>query len=132
MPPVRLTVGSRSTTATLATRVVRPPYGGWDEGHGFPASWPGMPLFPSLLACVVDEIAFFGLSEESKVKNDSELIRALRPSLATTGGPLIAVGSPYAAKGYAYSTWKRSFGNDSSDVLVWNAPSTEINPGARD
>ncbi len=82
----------------------------------------------SLIACIVDEIAHFGLSEESKVRSDTELIRALRPSLASTGGRLLCVGTPYAAKGYAYRTWKRAYGNDESDVLCWNAPSLLMNP----
>ena len=82
----------------------------------------------SVIAAIVDEIAFFGLSEESKVRSDTELIRALRPSLGTTGGRLLCVGSPYAAMGYSYTTWKRHFGNPEGRVLVWNAPSTLMNP----
>jgi hypothetical protein len=82
----------------------------------------------SLLACIVDEIAFFGLSEESKVRSDTELVRALRPSLASTGGRLLCVGTPYAAKGYAYQTWKRGWGTDDCDLLVWNAASLLMNP----
>jgi hypothetical protein len=31
-------------------------------------------LVDALLACVVDEAAFFGLSDESKVRSDTELI----------------------------------------------------------
>ncbi len=82
----------------------------------------------SVIAAVVDEIAMFGLSEESKVRSDTELIRSIRPSLASTGGRLLAVGTPYAASGYAYSTFKRCFGNDDADILVWNAPTTTMNP----
>jgi hypothetical protein len=82
----------------------------------------------SVIAAIVDEIAMFGLSEESHVRSDTELVRALRPSLGTTGGRLLCVGTPWAAMGYAYQTWKRSFGNDDCDVLTWNAPSTVMNP----
>lgn len=82
----------------------------------------------SLISCVVDEIAHFGLSEESKVRSDLELVRALRPSLASTGGRLLSVGTPYAAKGYAYATWKSSYGSDESDILCWNASSLLMNP----
>ena len=78
----------------------------------------------SVIAAIVDEIAMFGLSEESKVRSDTELVRALRPSLATTGGRLLCVGTPYAAMGYAYQTWKRNYGNNEGNVLVWNAPAT--------
>ena len=82
----------------------------------------------SVIAAIVDEIAFFGLSEESRVRSDTELIRALRPSLASTNGRLLAVGTPYASRGYAYTTWKRHFGNADGKVLVWNAPSLVMNP----
>ena len=82
----------------------------------------------TLLAAVVDEVAMFGLSEESKVKSDTELVRAIRPSLATTGGRLICVGTPYRAAGYAYNVFRNHWGNEEGDILVWNAPSLVMNP----
>ena len=82
----------------------------------------------TLLALVVDEAAFFGLTEESKVKSDSELVRAVKPSLATVGGRLLAISSPYAKKGFCYSTYKKHFGNNAGSVLVWNCPSRTMNP----
>src|SRR5713101_327465 len=52
-------------------------------------------------ACLVDEIAMHGLSEESHVKSDTELIRALRPSLlsSSTQGRLLCIGTPFKASG---------------------------------
>ena len=82
----------------------------------------------SLCCCVVDECAFFGLSEESRVKSDTELIRALCPALATTSGKLIAISSPYAKRGWTYSTYERHHGNDDGTTLVWNCPSRTMNP----
>lgn len=82
----------------------------------------------SVISAIVDEIAMFGLSDESKVRSDTELVRAIRPALATTGGRLLCVGTPYAAKGHAYVTYKRAFGNENCDILCWNAPSTTMNP----
>jgi len=76
------------------------------------------------IACIVDEIAFF-FSEGSKPCY--EAIRALRPALATTAGPLITISSPYAKRGALYTTWKNHYGKD-SDVLVWQAPSILMNP----
>lgn len=81
----------------------------------------------SLLACIVDEAAFLGLSDESKVRSDTELVRAIRPGLATTGGKLIAISSPYARKGWCFSTYQKNFGNDNGRTLVWNAPSRTMN-----
>jgi hypothetical protein len=75
---------------------------------------------------IVHEIAFFGLDDESKVKSDTELIRAIKPSLATVGGKLCCISSPYARKGWCWKTYQRNFGNDYGRVLVWNAPSHAV------
>jgi hypothetical protein len=80
------------------------------------------------IAIVIDEICFMGLTEESKVKNDSELIQAIRPALITTKGKLIAISTKYAKKGWAYKTWKTNFGNEDGRVLVLDAPSRTMNP----
>jgi hypothetical protein len=49
--------------------------------------------------CVADEMAFFRSSEG--YPTDVEMLRALRPTLATTGGKLIILSSPYAQSGGA-------------------------------
>src|SRR5262249_22787831 len=82
----------------------------------------------TLLAAIVEEVAFFGLDEESKVRSDTELIRAIQPGLATFGGRLIAITSPYAKKGWTYGQWQRHFGSDGARVLVWKCPSRVMNP----
>lgn len=90
--------------------------GDWRSVRGF-----------TLVAAIVDEACFFGVTEESKVRSDSELIQAIRPGLATTGGKLIAISSPYAKKGWAYSMFQKHHGKDKGRVLVWNAPSLTMN-----
>ncbi|MBB03630.1 MAG: hypothetical protein CMJ47_13370 [Planctomyces sp.] len=82
----------------------------------------------TLLAAIIDEACFFGVESESKVKSDTELIRAIKPALATVNGKLIAISSPYARKGWCYETWRRDHGNDTGDTLVWNCPSRTMNP----
>ena len=82
----------------------------------------------SLLSAIVDEACFFGYDIESKVRSDSELIRALQPGLATTNGKLVCISSPYATKGWCYEQWKRNFGNPKATTLVWNCPSRTMNP----
>ncbi|MBL9164453.1 MAG: hypothetical protein JNL18_17130 [Planctomycetaceae bacterium] len=81
----------------------------------------------TVVAAIVDEVCFFGLDVEAKIKSDTELIRAIRPSLATVGGKLIAISSPYAPRGWSYRTYTNNFGNDSGDTLVLNAPSRTMN-----
>ena len=81
----------------------------------------------SLLSVILDECAFLGYSEESKVRSDTELVRAIKPGLATTGGRLIAISSPYAQKGWCYTQYKKNFGNDAGKTLVWNCSSRTMN-----
>lgn len=82
----------------------------------------------TLLGCVIDEACFLGLSDTSRISTDTDLVRALEPALATTDGKLIAISSPYSRSGWAYSTWERHYGKDSSqDILVWQAPSRTMN-----
>lgn len=82
----------------------------------------------TLLAAIVDEAAFFGLDADALVKSDTELVRALKPALATTGGKLVAISSPYARKGWCYTTHRNNFGNDFGKTLVVNCPSRTLNP----
>lgn len=83
----------------------------------------------TLVAAIIDEVCYFGLDEEAKVKSDTELVRAVSPGLATTqNGRLIAISSPYAHKGWAFRTWKRHFGREGARTLVWVSPSRTMNP----
>jgi hypothetical protein len=82
----------------------------------------------TLLSAIVDEVAFMGVDAESKVRSDTELIRALLPGLATTGGTLVAISSPHARKGWVWRQYQRCFGNDEAKTLVWNAASRTMNP----
>jgi hypothetical protein len=81
----------------------------------------------TLLAAIVDETCFFGQDAESKVRSDTELIRALKPGLATVGGKLICISSPYARRGWCFEQYERHFGNDGASTLVWNCPSRTMN-----
>lgn len=83
----------------------------------------------SCLAVLCDEICFFGLDAESKIKSDTELVRAVQPSLSTTKGRLICISSPYARRGWAYRQYKKNQDNpDSCSTLVWNCDSRTMNP----
>ena len=57
----------------------------------------------------------------------TEIVRGIRPALATLGGPLIALSSPYARKGVLWTTYHKHFGGKGK-VLVAQAPSLEMNP----
>ena len=80
----------------------------------------------TVLAAILDEVAF--LRDESSALPDKELVRAILPSLATTGGMLIGISSPYRRIGILAERHRDHFGRDSADVLVVQAPTLALNP----
>lgn len=74
----------------------------------------------------VDELAFFITSEGRPV--DVEMLRAVRPTLATTGGRLLVLSSPYGQAGALWELHRQHYGKDDSPVLVWQASASEMNP----
>jgi hypothetical protein len=79
----------------------------------------------TLLSAVIDELAF--LREEGSALPDVELYRALKPALATTGGVILGISSPWAQRGLLWQKYRRHYGQD-GDVLVWQADSRTMNP----
>jgi hypothetical protein len=75
---------------------------------------------------VLDELAFYRSSDN--LPTDAEMLRAVRPCLATTGGKLFILSSPYAQSGALYDLHRRHFGRNDSSVLVWQASAPEMNP----
>lgn len=75
---------------------------------------------------VLDELAFYRSSDNLPI--DAEMLRAVRPCLATTGGKLFVLSSPYAQSGALYDLHRRHFGRNDSSVLVWQASAPEMNP----
>ena len=66
---------------------------------------------------------------ENSANPDKEILDAIRPTLATTGGILACISSPYARRGELYNAWKRDFGPDGdAAILVAKAPSRVMNP----
>jgi hypothetical protein len=81
----------------------------------------------TIVAVVADEVAFWRSDESANP--DTEVLNALRPGMATVPGALLlGLSTPYARRGELYKAHQRYFGLDGSDVLVWVAPSLEMNP----
>ncbi len=81
----------------------------------------------TLIGAVVDELAFMGV--EDAALSDAELLTALKPALATTGGPLICGSSPHAKKGELWRLFRAYWSRDDApDVLIWRATSQQMNP----
>jgi hypothetical protein len=80
---------------------------------------------------VADEIAFWQ-AEDGSANPDVEILRAVKPTLLTTHGPLIAISSPYARRGELWTTFKRDYGPQGDPlILVAHAASREMNPTLR-
>ncbi len=73
-----------------------------------------------------DEIAFWW-TEDGYANPDVEVLRAVRPAMATVPhGKLLMVSSPYTMNGALWDTWQRR--DVDPDTLVWRAPTALMNP----
>ena len=79
----------------------------------------------TLLACVFDEVAIW--RDDMSALPDVETYRAVRPSLARTGGMLIGISTPYRRGGLLFSKYEDHFGTDDNDVLVVKGPTSLFN-----
>ena len=78
---------------------------------------------------IADECAFWYSEDTGSRNTDAEILGAVRPSLATTGGPLIIISSPHGKSGEVYETYRRNFGpNGDPRVLVVNGATRDFNP----
>jgi hypothetical protein len=81
----------------------------------------------SICAALLDESAFW--RSDDSANPDSEVVAAVRPSMATfPGAMLITASSPYAKRGILWDAHKRYFGKDDHETLVWVAPTRVMNP----
>jgi hypothetical protein len=55
---------------------------------------------------VIGDEASFWQTDELSANADAEILNAIRPSLATTGGPMVVISTPYAKQGAVYETWR--------------------------
>ena len=81
----------------------------------------------SYAAVLCDEIAFW--RSEDSANPDTEIMAAIRPGMATIpSSVLIIASSPYRKRGVLWQSFSRYFGRDDARVLVWQAPSLDMNP----
>jgi hypothetical protein len=80
----------------------------------------------SVVCCICDEIAFWW-TEDSYANPDTEVIKAVRPAMATAPhGKLLLVSSPYTMGGVLWDAWRKR--DEDEDCLVWRATTREMNP----
>jgi hypothetical protein len=79
------------------------------------------------VAVIATEAAFWQTEDSTNV--DVEILNAVRPSLATTSGPLIIITTPYARRGEVWETYRRHFGPAGDPlILVAQGTSRDFNP----
>lgn len=81
----------------------------------------------TIVCAIADEAAFW--RDESSANPDIEVIRALRPGMATVPGALLlCISSPYSKRGALWQAYQKHYGKDDSRVLFWQADSRTMNP----
>jgi len=79
------------------------------------------------VAAIAEECSMWQ-SDDSR-NPDKEILAAVKPALATTGGCLFAIGSPHARRGETWATFRKHFGqNGNPAILVANGPTKTFNP----
>ena len=80
----------------------------------------------SVVACICDEIGFWW-TEDGYANPDVEVLRAVRPSMATfPNAKLVLASSPFAMNGVLWDMWRDR--KKDKEVLVWHAPTALMNP----
>ncbi len=117
VPLLRGTVVGRTTdTLTLRSGIVLAAY---------PCRPPAIRGLRARIA-VLDELGFYRNAEGNP--QDMEMLRAVRPTLATTGGRLVVLSSPAGQSGALWDLYRLHFARDDAPVLVWRGSAPEMNP----
>src|SRR5260370_27509977 len=77
---------------------------------------------------MADELGFWYVAA-AYANPDVEILNAVEPGLATTGGPLILASSPHARRGVLWEVFKRHYGPGGDPlILVAHGASRTLNP----
>lgn len=69
---------------------------------------------------ILDEIAFWHVRESTRP--DRDVVRGIRPAMATVKDPLlVGLSSPYAKAGVLWETYNEHYGHEDDPILVWKA-----------
>jgi hypothetical protein len=79
------------------------------------------------VAVLADEAAHW-TTDAASSNADTEILNAVRPSLATTGGPLLILSSPFARKGEVFDLYDKHYGaKGDPEILVVHGASRDFN-----
>jgi hypothetical protein len=83
---------------------------------------------PTYIAVIADELALWYV-DAAYANPDVEILNAVEPGLATTGGPLILASSPHARRGALWDVFKRHYGAGGDPlILVAHGATRTLNP----
>ena len=81
------------------------------------------------IGAIAEECSMWQPEDLGSRNPDREILNALRPAMATTGGALFCIGSPFAKRGEAWRTFQKHFGaSGDAAILVANGPTKLFNP----
>lgn len=81
----------------------------------------------AVVAALCDEIAFWPTDDAAEP--DYEVLRALRPGMATIpGAMLLCASSPYARRGALWDAFRKHYAKEENPVLLWRAATRRMNP----
>ena len=84
----------------------------------------------TIIAALLDEIAYWPTDDAAYP--DTEVVNAIRPGMATIpSAMLLCASSPHARKGALWDAYRKHFGNDGDEVLVWQADTRSMNAVVR-
>ncbi len=84
----------------------------------------------SIPAAVMDEVAFFHF--EGATNSDVEVQTSIRRGMVGFADTrLVKISTPYLKDGLLHEDFKRAFGQNDPDLLVWRAPTLLMNPSIR-
>lgn len=79
------------------------------------------------VGAIADEVCIW--MTDGSANPDAEILNALRPAMATTGGMLMVISTPYARRGELWETYRRDYGAAGDPlILVAKGPSRAFNP----
>lgn len=93
------------------------------------------------IGALADEACFWWVARDS-ANPDVEVLGAIRPGLATTGGPLVVLSSPFSEEGAVWEAHRDHYGKTglvegvgpegepvtAPRPLIWQAPTLRMNP----
>jgi hypothetical protein len=81
------------------------------------------------LGVIADECAFWYSEESGAANTDTAILDSVRPALATSSGPLIAISTPWGRRGEVFDAFSRHYGPAGDPrILVARGSSRDLNP----